>query len=182
MDLRSVLICAVALVAVPAFAQTEGDRIMLADPLDEPEYYCFDLTGFRDSLVLDDPLQAHTCKAMGRGPDQLFAFEGEKIQVVGYDRCLQAAGTAGRTVAGASILARECTDTGRSSAMQRFELGSSGKLRIKDTDLCVGVGASSTPANGPSHIWRALIVLDCDADDSLSKWQIGLNQSDQQAG
>ncbi len=165
----------VALFGQQSIAQgMSGDYIKLVDPLDEPEFYCFDLTGWGDSLVLDDPIQAHTCKPLGQGPDQMFAFDGDQIQVVGYDRCLQAAGTAGRTVAGASILARECTDTGQSSAVQRFELDSSGKLHIKETELCVGVGSSSTPANGPSHIWRALIVMDCDADDSLSTWQIGL--------
>jgi len=176
MNLKTILIFATAFIGLPAFAQDEGDRIMLVDPLDEPEYYCFDLTGFRDHLVLDDPIQAHTCKPLGRGPDQLFAFEGEKIQVVGYDRCLQAAGNGSRTVAGASLMARECLDSGQSSALQRFELDTAGKMHIKETELCVGVGAMSAPANGPSHMWRALIVTECDTDDSLSTWQIGLDQ------
>ena len=96
------------------------------------------------------------------------------------DDPIQVAGTAGTTLAGASILARECTSTGQPSTLQRFELDSSGKLRLKETELCVGVGSSSTPANGPSHIWRALFVMDCDADNSLSTWQIGLNPDWQQ--
>ena len=102
----------------------------------------------------------------------MFNFEGEQIQVVGYDRCLQASGTADTTLAGASILARECSDTVK---LQRFELDDSGKLHIKGSGLCVGVGSTSAPARGPSHIWRALTVIDCDTDASLSTWQIGQN-------
>lgn len=148
----------------------QGDYIKLVDPLDEPEFYCFDLTGWQASLALDDPLQAHTCKQ--NGPDQMFAFEGDRIQVIGYDRCLQASGSSGSTLPGAAILARECSDSG---TLQGFELDGVGKMHIKETGLCVGAGTSSAQASGPSHVWRALVVMECDADDSLSTWQIGLN-------
>ena len=149
-----------------------GQQIMLVDALDEPEFYCFDLTGFGDHLALEDPIQAHSCKLPERGPDQMFSFDGDQIQVVGYDRCLQASGTGDTTLPGASILARECSDTAK---VQRFELDDSGKLYVKDTGFCIGVSASSTPARGPSHLWRALFVMECDGDESLSTWQIGLN-------
>jgi hypothetical protein len=167
------LILGVGLIAASSLTaqeSTQGDYIKLIDPLDEPEFYCFDLTGWRASLALDDPLQAHTCKE--NGPDQMFAFEGDRIEVVGYDRCLQASGSSGTTLAGATILARECSDT---STLQGFELDAAGKLHIKETGLCVGVGTSSGEASGPSHVWRALVVADCDLDDSLSTWQIGLD-------
>ena len=39
--------------------------IRLADPLDEPEFYCVDIPGFRQNVQLKAPLMAHTLKRFG---------------------------------------------------------------------------------------------------------------------
>ena len=46
--------------------------VMLAGPLDEPEFYCVDVAGFGANLSVSGPLQAHTCKP--GADDELFAF------------------------------------------------------------------------------------------------------------
>ena len=48
-----------------------GTLIRLADPLDEPEYYCIDVPGFGARLNLGAALMAHTCKP--GAADEIFA-------------------------------------------------------------------------------------------------------------
>lgn len=82
--LVSVFVMSLASVPVQA---ANGDLVRLVDPLDEPEFYCLDLSGWGDHLKLEDPLQAHTCK--GAEPaDQLFTVIDGKITVGDTDRCL----------------------------------------------------------------------------------------------
>jgi len=150
----------------------EGDVIRLIAALDEPEFYCFDLTGYGDHLVLDDPIQAHTCKLQG-GTDQKFAKIGDQIQVVGYDRCLQVAGSGNTVLTGSTIIVRECNGD---NMQQKISLNAVGQLVVKDTDYCITAGPDSAPAFGPSHIWRSLSAVKCEsADAELSTWQIGLD-------
>lgn len=148
----------------------QGDYIKLLDPLDEPEFYCFDLTGWGDHLVLDDPLQTHTCKTRG-GDDQMFSVVDNRIEVAGTDRCIQVAGSGGGTLAGSAVLARTCAET----ALQDISLTNEGQLMIGDSGFCIGSGNVSREASGPSHVWRTMIVVDCSAaDESLMTWQVGL--------
>ena len=56
-------------------ADDSGDFVRLVAPLDEPEFYCFDLAGWGKNLRLDDPLQTHTCKARGMGADPCSGYE-----------------------------------------------------------------------------------------------------------
>ena len=72
----------------------EHDTLLqLIDPLDEPEFYCVDVPGFRDSLQTDRPLQAHTCKP--GADDELFLFNRPadgQISMPAYDLCMEAEG------------------------------------------------------------------------------------------
>ncbi|MDA0349915.1 MAG: hypothetical protein O3C43_22380 [Verrucomicrobia bacterium] len=45
--------------------------IRLIDPLDEPEFYCVDIPGFRENVQLEAPLMAHTLKRFGSA-DEMF--------------------------------------------------------------------------------------------------------------
>lgn len=144
-------------------------QVRLVDPLDEPEFYCLDLSGWGDHLKLDDPLQAHTCKTRGAG-DQMFLVEDGKILVGDTGRCLQIA-SSGRPLPGSAILARTCSD----SAMQAFTLEEDGRISVTGSDLCVAAGDESTDASGPSHVWRVLSAERCDSVSAeLMTWQIGL--------
>ena len=76
--------------------------LRLVDPLDDPQHYCADVTGFGDGIRLDAPLQAHTCKP--GSADQMFAPSdspaGGPVLLVKYERCLAATSIeAGTTLA-----------------------------------------------------------------------------------
>lgn len=149
-----------------------GELIVLVDPLDEPEFYCFDLAGWGQNLQLDDPLQAHTCKTRNAG-DQMFHFEDNRLKVSTQDLCVQVAGSTGRTLAGSAVLARPCVED---NPLQDLSFGDDGKVYVGETDFCIGVGTVSAAAGGPSHLWRALNVTYCEShDDNLLTWQRGLN-------
>ena len=166
------LVFALGLVLPASLLAQEGDYIMLVDPLDEPEFYCFDLAGWGQSLQLDDPLQNHTCK-LNNAADQMFAFKGNRLEVVGHDRCVQAGGSSGVTLPGSAVLARQCS---ADSPMQDFYLSSNGQIVLGDTGYCIGSGAQSKEASGPSHLWRTLTMVECSsAAETLTSWQIGMN-------
>ncbi len=148
----------------------DGDFLRLVAALDEPEFYCFDLAGWGRNLLLDDPLQTHTCKTRG-GEDQMFHFADGQLKVSRYDRCVQVAGSSGVTLAGSAVIARPCSD----NPLQKLSLDDDGRVRLTGTDYCVAAGADSTEASGPSHLWRTMTVVNCSvADDALTRWQVGL--------
>ena len=135
--------------------------VMLADPLDEPEFYCVDVAGFGASLGLDRPLQAHTCKP--GADDELFVFnrpaEGQ-LYLVGHDRCIEADGR--------NVFVRMCSE----SPLQRFEHRADGTLRVNENGMCLVVaGGVGEPAGGRSHVRRDLLMLSCtEAEPGLSQW------------
>jgi len=150
--------------------EDSGDFVRLVATLDEPEFYCFDLAGWGEHLKLDDPLQTHTCKIRG-GEDQMFHFSKDRLKVSLYDRCVQVAGSGGKTLAGSAVLARACSD----DPLQEMSFGDDGRIRIGNTGFCLGAGVASAEANGPSHMWRTLSVVHCDnTDKKLVTWQTGL--------
>ena len=136
---------------------------MLQDPLDEPEFYCVDVAGFGNSLNLNAPLQAHTCKP--GADDELFIFNHPgpgQFSMDAYDVCLEA---------GEGVLyVRACSD----SQNQRFELSGDGLLRLRDSDLCVAVqSGEGQPAGGRSHVRRDLLLQDCaSVEQNLSRWTL----------
>lgn len=134
---------------------------MLADPLDEPEFYCVDVAGFGANLNVNSPLQAHTCKP--GADDEMFAFDQPsdgQLHLVEHDRCIEADGT--------SLYVRPCSE----SPLQRFAYGEDGTLRLGGNDLCLVVaGGDGEPAGGRSHVRRDLLLRPCtDAEPALSRW------------
>ncbi len=173
MSFKSTLSIGLILITSLAYAQDDaasGDFVRLIAPLDEPEFYCLDLAGWGDHLQLDDPLQTHTCKATGGG-DQMFFFEGNRLKVDGYDRCVQVAGSSGVTLMGSSVLARPCGD----NVLQDLSMDEEGYIHVGDSKYCLGAGAESAEAAGPSHMWRTLVVVHCGTTPpNMVTWQVGL--------
>ncbi len=161
------------LVLLPLFAQDESVEglIQLADPLDEPEFYCVDVPGFGASLDLDAPLSAHTCKP--NADDELFTFNspGEgQFYMDAYDLCMQAESAE----AGVSVILNECSD----EPLQQFSITGLGQIRLdSDDSLCLAIApGDGTPTGGPSHLRRDLSIESCDATDvSLTVWHIGVS-------
>ena len=151
------------LASTVATAATTG-LIQLIDPLDEPEFYCIDVPGFRNNVQLDAPLMAHTCKP--GAADELFTIEDGRFRMEAYDRCMQA----GALEAGGELLLKTCSD----SPQQRFTFSDDGKLHPEGrSDLCVAVAAGEgTPTGGPSHLRRDLSLDTCEGVDSrLILWK-----------
>lgn len=172
MAAKTALLAIALLFTQPLLAEdNKGDFIRLVDALDEPEFYCLDLAGWGDHLQLDDPMQTHTCKTRG-GNDQMFHFDDGKLKVSLYDRCVQVAGSSGITLAGSAVLVRPCSD----SPLQKISLGDDGKIHLDDSSFCLAAGSDSAEASGPSHMWRTLVVAECDAaTENLLAWQVGLD-------
>ena len=167
--IASLTLISVLFISSGAIADTEK-FVRLVDPLDEPEYYCLDLSGWGDHLKLEDPLQAHTCKVRG-GADQIFTVEENRITVGDTGRCLQVAVSSGKALAGSAIIARECND----SPMQALKLEEDGRITVVGSDLCLAAGDESTDASGPSHVWRVLSAERCDSVPAeRMTWQVGL--------
>ena len=142
-------------------AVVESSLIQLADPLDEPEFYCVDVPGFRDSLRTDRPLQAHTCKP--GADDELFSFNrpaAGQLYMEAYDLCVEAEGDLAYT--------RNCT----AAAAQRFTHTSNGEIRTETGGMCLAVASGSgEPAGGQSHVRRNLRLMPCaEVEPSRSRW------------
>ena len=149
----------------PAQAQAKPTLVQLADPLDEPEFYCVDVPGFGASLNLQAALMAHTCKP--GADDEIFVVGQpgpDNLSMPAYNLCMEAEGAEPQ----AQLHLQECSD----SAMQQFAFDADGALSLSGTDLCVAVSPEDgEPTGGPSHVRRDLMLLDCaDANPALSRW------------
>ena len=143
---------------------SDGIFIQLEDPLDEPEYYCVDVPGAGRGVMLQAPLQAHTCKAVEVAEDELFSIghplDGQ-IYMKAYDLCVVA-----ESPEADSLLRLEtCSD----SALQRFSFESDGQIRLQSgaaAGLCLAVAPGpGTPTGGPSHLRLDLNLQRCDEVD-----------------
>lgn len=141
----------------------------LVDPLDEPEFYCLDIPGYKSSLKLDSPLMMHTCKQKkgGNGDDELFAWNQPKsghIQAYKYDRCAQASSTN----AGTTVILKTCSD----SKLQQWVITTKGQIRLANSGLCMAAEvAAGTVAGGNSNMRRDMRLELCDTvDPKLATW------------
>ena len=142
-----------------------GTLIQLADPLDEPEYYCVDVPGFGARLNLGAALMAHTCKP--GADDEVFAVNRPgpgNLSMPAYELCLAADSATG----GAQLHLQECSD----SALQRFAHQAGGMLVLFGTELCLAVApAAGQPTGGPSHLRRDLSLQPCSTKETaLASW------------
>ena len=146
-------------------AQAEATLVQLADPLDEPEFYCVDVPGFGASLNLQAALMAHTCKP---GADDEIFVVGQpgpgSLSMPAYELCMEAEGAETQ----APLRLRDCSE----SPMQQFDFDAEGALILSGTGLCVAVSSGDgEPTGGPSHVRRDILLLDCaEAAPALSRW------------
>lgn len=151
-------------------AQSNEGLIKLIDPLDEPEYYCVDVPGFRRNLQLDSALMAHTCKP--GADDELYTINYPstgQLYMDAYDRCVEAESASD----GAQLFMKSCSD----SPLQRFVFTTEGKIMLDNKgegDFCLSVApGEGIPTGGPSHVKRDLMLKKCsDAKPELSIWEI----------
>ena len=142
-------------------SETAPTLLQLAAPLDEPEFYCVDVPGFRDRLRTDRPLQAHTCKP--NAADELFIAdrpETGQFLMPAYDLCM--------TAEGDQVYIRPCAALPAQQFVHQDDL----TIRPVGEDLCLAVaGGSGEPAGGRSHLRRDLQLLPCSGvEPALSQW------------
>ena len=150
--------------------------IRLADPLDEPEYYCLDIPGEGRGVSLDSPLQAHTCKPISEAADELFTMNQPsdlQIYMPAYDLCLASSGPG----AGAILRLQSCAD----SPLQRFVYTPDGYILPQGQDqICLVIDPRpGIPTGGPSHLRRNLYLEDCEGiEQSLARWLLDEDEPD----
>lgn len=148
----------------------KGGNIQLKDPLDEDEYYCFDVFGFGANAQTVEPLSVHTCKPEG-WRDATFQMDYPKpgqIYLPAYDLCAQAT----RIERGAHIMLETCSDT----PLQQFIYRADGTLEMlprhgRDAFCVVVHPADGIATGGPSHLRREVYIYNCDRiDAALKQW------------
>jgi hypothetical protein len=146
----------------PAVSYADAGLLRTIQPLDETRGYCLDIRGEGQTLQLDEPLQAHTCKYGAPNDDQRFERTADgAIRASVYNRCLAAA----KLEAGAQLLVRPCA----SAPTQQWTMAWGRLSPASRSDLCVTVaGEKGEPAGTPILIspvyHRRDAVLDrCDA-------------------
>jgi hypothetical protein len=157
----------------PDTADISSVFIQLADPLDEPQFYCLDVPGSGTSVRLQAALQVHTCKQIETAEDELFAFDYPspgQIYMEAYDLCIEADGT----TSGSQIFFRPCSNSPNQIFTVDFDI-----IRLGDgihDGLCVAVDpAPGIPTGGPSHLRRDVTLQPCNPlDPAISRWIFGL--------
>jgi hypothetical protein len=143
--------------------------IRLVDPLDEPEFYCVDIPGFRQNVQLKAPLMAHTLKRFGSADEMFILDHPSKGQIFAaeYGLCIEAASAS----SGAELLLKEPSD----SPLQRFALTEKGALVLTDhPELGFTIDSKDgTKAGGPSHVRRDLrLKTVSDSPANLTTWKL----------
>jgi len=162
---RTRVLSAIALFVLfchPALSYADAGLLRTVQPLDETRGYCLDIRGEGQTLQLDEPLQAHTCKYGAPNDDQRFERTADgAIRASVYNRCLAAA----KLEAGSQLLVRPCA----SALTQKWTMAWGRLSPASRSDLCVTVaGEKGEPAGTPILIspvyHRRDAVLDrCDA-------------------
>ena len=147
--------------------------IQLTDPLDEPEYYCWDVPGAGPNVLLQSALHVHTCKPLTAAADELFTINHPsqgQIYMPAYDLCVEAEGAQN----GSSLRLEPCSD----SPLQLFTVDHDVIRQggVGQGGLCLAVAPGpGIPTGGPSHLRKGLTLEDCQAiEHALNRWSVGL--------
>jgi hypothetical protein len=163
---------------IAAASEDTGKLFQLQANLDEPRGMCFDIPGFRASIDLNIPMQAHTCKSNPEAwEDQMFRLNHPTVGNIynpEYDACLDTVTSIER----GSVYMRPCTD----SPTQKFDWSVNGELRPVGTELCLAVSPTpshpsvlvgTTPEAGVTFVARAMTLAPCgDVHDELKRWAL----------
>ena len=156
---------------IPLAIHGESSPVMirLVDPLDEPEFYCVDVPGFRQNVQLKAPLMAHTLKRFGSADEMWTMDYPNKGQIYAseYGLCIEAASAE----SGAALMLKEPSD----SPLQRFVFTEEGFILLK-SHLKLGFAVApgkGDKAGGPSHLRRDMSLMDiAKIDTALKTWKL----------
>ena len=169
--MRAYSLClSLSLLITPAiYGEPSPVMIRLVDPLDEPEFYCVDIPGFRQNVQLKAPLMAHTLKRFGSA-DEMWTMDYPnkgQIHASEYGLCIEAESAE----SGAALMLREPSD----SPLQRFVFTEEGSI-VLESHLNLGFAVApgrGNKAGGPSHLRRDMSLMDIEEiDPSLKTWKL----------
>lgn len=151
--------------AVAAESAPRIGHLKLVDSFDRPQDgYCLDVVGSGRYIRFDLPLTAHNCKP-GLYDDEAVSIEPNgQIRFPAYNACATVAGLNGRALPGAAVVPRACderTPFMDAEKLQRFTFRDDGRIELKDSGLCLTVGAQSDSTFDDTHRWRTLYVDSC---------------------
>jgi len=164
-----------AIISASSYA-SEPTHLRLIDRLDRTsDGYCFDVHGTPGNLRTDLPLFAHNCKPRLTVDSAVVYDQQERVKFIELGLCATIAGVNSRALPGAAVLLRKCggsTAFFEVDALQKFTLHADGKLELKESGLCLTVGARSAATYSSNDRWRTLFVGDCTTiDASRSRWE-----------
>ena len=157
------------LIPLAIYGESSPVMIRLVDPLDEPEFYCVDIPGFRQNVQLKAPLMAHTLKRFGSADEMWTMDYPNKGQIYAsvYSLCIEATSAE----SGATLILKEPSD----SPLQRFAFTDEGFIVLKSHSklgFAVAPGKGDK-AGGPSHLRRDMSLTDIEKiDTSLKTWKL----------
>jgi triacylglycerol lipase len=132
-------------VLTPAVSYADAGLLRTIQNLDDARGYCLDIPGEGETLRLDAPLQAHTCKyGAATFDDQRFErAAGGAIRAPRYDRCLAAASLE----PGARLVMQACA----SAPTQLWSMAWGRLSPASRADLCISLaGDKGTPTGTPA--------------------------------
>jgi len=184
--LSSSILLVLAGLSFSALAQSDdGILLRLQNNLDEPRGMCIDIRGYRDSIDLNVPVQAHTCKLDPlRREDGMFIVEQTgttRFRNPTYDVCLDVLSAEER----GSIFVRKCSG----AESQQFAITKLGEIRpAPNPGTCITVSPSqSHPAvfagteikPGVTFVARAMSLATCKYVNKIYKtWALPASDSE----
>ncbi|MEO1159044.1 MAG: hypothetical protein AAFW74_01145 [Pseudomonadota bacterium] len=162
--IEAVSIAIIISASVQWAAARDAPQLRLADDLDYPgEGYCIDVPGVGETARTDLPLVAHNCLPERRSVDRVALERDGRLFMPAFNACVTAFGV-NTALPGSPVLLRPCGASESflsSGRLQRFDRTAENRLRLRDTALCLTVGADAAPTFSPVHRWRTLTMEDC---------------------
>lgn len=140
-------------------------EIYLADPLDEPRGFCFDIRGYKESADIKKGLQAHTCYSYQGSIAVDQGFSVEKISVgefyiPNFEVCMEAENTNPPSALKLDSCSR--------SSLQKFVLNENGSISLENNkNLCVTISSEASREGGggsPPHLIRNVNLENCNSN------------------
>jgi len=176
----TIFIVAFIFIAFPAYAQNDwreaSVHMRTVDDLDRPQDgWCLDAVGNGPHIRFDMPLIAHNCKP-GLYSDEAVQFlENGRITFPAYaNACVTVMGLNQNALPGSALMLKPCGQTIpflNAPRFQQFEHLDDGKVRLKNSDLCITMGDEFKDTFDPTHAWRTLYVDRCEeVDAARARW------------
>lgn len=153
-----------------------ANYMRLINDLDMPQDgWCLDVVGSGPNVRFDMPLIGHNCKP-GLYADEAVIFRNDgTLYFPAFNGCVTVMGLNKKALPGAAIMLKACGETSpflTATNFQHFSHRPDGRVELKESNLCLTLGASSHSTFDVTHAWRTLYVDNCNKTDPVrSTWR-----------